>query len=248
MATEKKTGARAEQPANTATDTRVSPVADAVKKVTFSNRRAVMGPFGMVPLAILLDPQVSHPMLRIYIAISYHQGGKGAAWPSVETIAAEARISTGHVSEYTKKLVDCQWLAKRRRYGQSVVYACLVPIEALIAVDETVSPPVGETELYASSTISPVGGETVSPSQGELRDHEEKKEEGMGKDARTPDGVVGTTAAARDSEPETNLFGPPDTTGEEVDEVGDSIPSIDESLDNFFADHGGRQLRESAGF
>jgi hypothetical protein len=91
--------------------------------------KATLGPYALIPLALIQDDRITKNMLRVYAALAYHQGNNETTWPGVDRIAETSSVSRGDVSQNTKKLEQYGWITKTKRFSKSVVYRCLFPID-----------------------------------------------------------------------------------------------------------------------
>ena len=92
--------------------------------------KAVLGLYGLVPIALIQDPNVKPNMLKVYIALASFQGANDKCWPSVAAIAKRAGVKPYAVPLATDALVEAGWLIKQRRADKNKtnLYQVLVPV------------------------------------------------------------------------------------------------------------------------
>jgi len=86
------------------------------------------GIYGIAPIEINQDPRIAFNDLRTYIAIASYQGTDPTAFPGRDKVAERAGLSLQAVSKSTKRLESFGWLEKTRRFGNTTIYRCKVPV------------------------------------------------------------------------------------------------------------------------
>lgn len=79
--------------------------------------------FAMIPRAVLVDPTVSADAKIVFLVLSSHVGDKDTVWPSHQTIATMAGISTSQVKRKLKELKDhnlIDWKERRTEKERSL--------------------------------------------------------------------------------------------------------------------------------
>ncbi len=93
-------------------------------------KRAKIGTFGMVPLALLREKTLTLAMLRSYTALASFQGSNEKCWPRIPQIAERAAVSEPTVKRAVGQLVTSGWLDRKRAgFGGGNTYTCLVDVD-----------------------------------------------------------------------------------------------------------------------
>jgi Helix-turn-helix domain len=114
----------------------------------------VKGPVhGMVPVAILLDPEITLADLKVYTALASFQGSNDDSYPSRDAIVERCGAALETVSRSVKHLVELGWIERDRRgLNKTNIYRVLVEVSevtprSLPGSDSQVTPEVTPRSL-----------------------------------------------------------------------------------------------------
>lgn len=110
---------------------------------------------GVVPVAILLDQEITLADLKVYTALSSFQGSNDDAYPSREKIVERCGLALETVSRAVSHLVERGWVERKRRPNATSIYRVLFETEddtevtatSLPGSDSQVTPEVTATSL-----------------------------------------------------------------------------------------------------
>lgn len=68
-----------------------------------------------------MSESLTHADVRVYAYLLWRAGGKSVAWPNVDTIARETRMSEQAVRISLKSLILNNWIYRHRRFGSSSI-------------------------------------------------------------------------------------------------------------------------------
>ena len=85
---------------------------------------------GAVPIAILLDEEITLADLKVYTVLASFQGSNDDAYPSREAIIARCGLVAETISRSVKHLMELGWIQRQQRgLGQTNVYRVMVESE-----------------------------------------------------------------------------------------------------------------------
>lgn len=85
--------------------------------------------FGVVPRWMIYHPNVDAKMILLFLVLSARANGKGICWPSLETLAAESRLSRSTVHETLTLMRErglLTWETRTSSRGRMNVYRLLI--------------------------------------------------------------------------------------------------------------------------
>lgn len=94
---------------------------------TVRHYRKENGKFVIAPVEILTDRRLTDADRRMLLALMLFARGKSAVWPSRETLAEFAGINVGNVSKRVRRLIELDWVTRRRRGCVSNLYELHLP-------------------------------------------------------------------------------------------------------------------------
>ena len=119
-----------------------------------------IGHFVAVPQAFVDDATISHEAFRLFVVLRSYtsaRAGDQVAFPDYDTIKARTRIGNySKIAAAIRELEAAGWLERRKRFGQSTVYALTSPTDG-DRTDASASPtdacrPVLQTHVGQSYT------------------------------------------------------------------------------------------------
>lgn len=92
-------------------------------------KRVVVAPYGVVPVALLQEPGLTLPQLRAYAALSSFQGHDKKCWPKIPAVAERMGASEPTVKRAISALVGLGWVLRSRQgFGKGNVYVCMMAV------------------------------------------------------------------------------------------------------------------------
>lgn len=80
--------------------------------------RSEVGPFAVVPEALIFDVRLSAQAVRLWAALARYADREGRAWPSRRTLARGIDVSPATVDRSARELEAAGWLRIERRKGE----------------------------------------------------------------------------------------------------------------------------------
>jgi len=107
--------------------------------MSIRSTRARLAPYGIVPMEVIRDKALNRTDLAVYAVISKFQGTNDNAYPSVRRIAEEAGIDVSNAHRAISKLIALGWVVVLQRGNRTKtnVYACVYPVQDVLAVEPT---------------------------------------------------------------------------------------------------------------
>jgi DNA-binding MarR family transcriptional regulator len=85
------------------------------------------GGFFCLPRALRHDDRLSHPDLRVLLALASHVFQNNDVFPCRESLYRLTGIGVSNISKRTRRLEKFGWLSKSGKRGKSVTYSLRVP-------------------------------------------------------------------------------------------------------------------------
>jgi uncharacterized phage protein (TIGR02220 family) len=125
---------------------------------------------GAVPIAILLDEEITLADLKVYTVLASFQGSNDDAYPSREAIIARCGLVAETISRSVKHLMELGWIQRQQRgLGQTNVYRVMVESE-----DPVVTP---RSLQEIASEVTPVVTPRSLPSSSKNSEKNTRKEQ-----------------------------------------------------------------------
>jgi hypothetical protein len=123
---------------------------------------------GAVPVALLLEPDLTLSDLKVYTALASFQGSNDDAFPSRDAIVERCGCALETVSRAVGHLIEMGWIQRVRRPNQSSIYRVLVESEE---ASEVTAP--SQPESFGSDR--PITTEVTAPSLPSIKQKKHSK-------------------------------------------------------------------------